>query len=225
MRPQRRTPRDGGDEMASTGRLVFTNANLVDGEHPAKPGVTVVVEGERITSVGTGQRDDLAAADRVVDLAGRTLMPGHGHLPLPLDLPRARLVPRALRARAAARAPGAARRARTSRRRCCAASPARSSAGAPHEIDSAMKRGHRRAASCPGRASCPSGRELSTTGHGNDNSPYYWDVQRRGRGPALRRRRRVPPRGARRDQARRRDHQAVRHRRPRHAPPRRTGSR
>ena len=39
-------------------------------------------------------------------------MPGHDHLPLPLDLPRARLVPGALRARGAARAAGAARRAK-----------------------------------------------------------------------------------------------------------------
>ena len=38
------------------GRTVFTNANLVDGEHPAKPGSTVIIEGNRITSVGTGTR-------------------------------------------------------------------------------------------------------------------------------------------------------------------------
>ena len=49
-------------------RIVFTNANLVDGEHPAKPGVTVVVDGERIASVGTGQLAETRPDDRVVDL-------------------------------------------------------------------------------------------------------------------------------------------------------------
>ena len=57
-------------------RTVFTNANLVDGEHPAKPASTVIIEGNKITSVGTGTVTDLAAGDRVIDLGGRTIMPG-----------------------------------------------------------------------------------------------------------------------------------------------------
>jgi imidazolonepropionase-like amidohydrolase len=57
------------------GRLVFTGANLLDGEHPARPGSTVVVDGNRITSVGNGAAD-AGPDDRIVDLAGRTLMPG-----------------------------------------------------------------------------------------------------------------------------------------------------
>jgi hypothetical protein len=32
------------------GRLVFPDANLLDGEHAARPGSTVVVEGDRIAS-------------------------------------------------------------------------------------------------------------------------------------------------------------------------------
>ena len=56
-------------------RLVLTNANLVDGEHPAKPGTHVVVEGDRITTVGTGSVET-RSGDRVVDLAGRSVMPG-----------------------------------------------------------------------------------------------------------------------------------------------------
>jgi imidazolonepropionase-like amidohydrolase len=65
-------------------RVIFTNVNLVDGDHPAQPGSCVVVEGNRITSVGTSPVD-AAETDRVIDLAGRTLMPGmfsshyHGH--------------------------------------------------------------------------------------------------------------------------------------------------
>ena len=54
-------------------RTVFTNANLVDGEHPAKPGSPVIIKGNRITSVGTGTVTDLAAGDRVVDLEAEGL--------------------------------------------------------------------------------------------------------------------------------------------------------
>ena len=56
-------------------RLVFTNVNLLDGENPAVGNRTLVVEGERIASVGAAlptARD----GDRVVDLQGRTVMPG-----------------------------------------------------------------------------------------------------------------------------------------------------
>lgn len=56
-------------------RTVFRNGNVLDGEHPAKPGSTVVVEGDRIVTVATG---DVAPepGDTVIDCAGRTLMPG-----------------------------------------------------------------------------------------------------------------------------------------------------
>ena len=53
------------------------------------------------------------------------------------------------------------------------------SAGAAHEIDSSMKRAID-AGIIPGPRFVPSGRELSTTGHGNDNSPYYWGVEAAG---------------------------------------------
>ena len=56
-------------------RTYLRNANLLDGERPAQPGVTVVIEDDRIVSVsseGNSVRND----DRVVDLRGRTLMPG-----------------------------------------------------------------------------------------------------------------------------------------------------
>jgi imidazolonepropionase-like amidohydrolase len=57
------------------GRLIFRRANLLDGEHAARPDTTVVVEGDKILSVGGSQGSPLPG-DRVVDLAGRTLMPG-----------------------------------------------------------------------------------------------------------------------------------------------------
>ena len=56
-------------------RIIFKNANLLDGDSAAKPGMTLVVDGERIASVG---KAPVAAKpdDRVIDLAGKTLMPG-----------------------------------------------------------------------------------------------------------------------------------------------------
>jgi imidazolonepropionase-like amidohydrolase len=60
-------------------RTIFRNANLLDGERPARAGVTVVVEGERITGVAGPGEAPLASGgdrDRVIDLAGRTLLPG-----------------------------------------------------------------------------------------------------------------------------------------------------
>jgi imidazolonepropionase-like amidohydrolase len=56
-------------------RIVFRGAHLLDGDSPARPDVTLVVENDRIHSVGT---TDVATrpGDRDIDLAGRTLMPG-----------------------------------------------------------------------------------------------------------------------------------------------------
>ena len=58
------------------GRLIFSGANLVDGEHPAQPNATLVIEGDSIASVGTSPPRDVGPDDRVVDLQGKTLMPG-----------------------------------------------------------------------------------------------------------------------------------------------------
>ncbi len=40
-------------------RLVFANANVLDGENPAHAGSTVVVEDDRIVSVGDRRSDRL----------------------------------------------------------------------------------------------------------------------------------------------------------------------
>ena len=58
------------------GRWLFRNANLFDGERAAVPQSAVVVEGERILAVAQGAGPAPGPAARVVDLAGRTLMPG-----------------------------------------------------------------------------------------------------------------------------------------------------
>jgi imidazolonepropionase-like amidohydrolase len=78
---------------------VFTHARLVDGTG-ADPvdGAWVRVSGDRITGVGTGPAP--GGADRVVDCAGRVLMPGlidaHGHLAAVEFLDRLDRMPRAV---------------------------------------------------------------------------------------------------------------------------------
>jgi imidazolonepropionase-like amidohydrolase len=58
-------------------RTIFRGANLLDGEHPAKADASVVVEGERIVRVASSEESvPVAEGDRVVELSGRTLMPG-----------------------------------------------------------------------------------------------------------------------------------------------------
>jgi imidazolonepropionase-like amidohydrolase len=64
----------GGFQMT---RKVFTNVNLLDGANPAKPGMQVVVEGHRITSVDA-TRTEARPDDRIIDLAGKTMLPGLG---------------------------------------------------------------------------------------------------------------------------------------------------
>jgi imidazolonepropionase-like amidohydrolase len=56
-------------------RIVFTEANLVDGKGPARPGSSVVVSGTRIERVAGGKVES-RPGDRVIPLGGRTLMPG-----------------------------------------------------------------------------------------------------------------------------------------------------
>jgi len=62
-------------------RIVFTGANLLDGDRPARSGVSVVVDGERIAQVAEGPPPPAAPQDRVIELGGMTLMPGmhQGH--------------------------------------------------------------------------------------------------------------------------------------------------
>ena len=63
------------ERVMSEPRIVFQDANLVDGKRPARPGSHVVVSGSRIERVGPG-RAETRPGDRVIELGGRTLMPG-----------------------------------------------------------------------------------------------------------------------------------------------------
>ncbi len=57
-------------------RIVFKGATLLDGANPPRPITTVVVDGERIAEIGSGPGAAPEPGDRVVELAGKTLMPG-----------------------------------------------------------------------------------------------------------------------------------------------------
>ena len=57
-------------------RVLYTNANLLDGEHAAQPGVTVAVADGRIVAAGPRHSVTPSPSDDVIDLQGRTLMPG-----------------------------------------------------------------------------------------------------------------------------------------------------
>lgn len=58
-------------------KVIFTNGNVFDGQNPSRAGLSIVVENDRIAAVVEGQTQ-AGSGDRVIDLAGRTLMPGLG---------------------------------------------------------------------------------------------------------------------------------------------------
>lgn len=154
----------------SMGRVIFTRANLVDGERPAKSGSTVTVEGDRITAIGETGTMAPSREDRVIDLAGKTIMPGmfscHFHaayetvganaLPLGLDKPATYL---ALRA---------ARNLNTAL--MCGFTGA-VGASTAYDIDSSLKRALDDGL-LEGPRFMPSSRDIITTGDSNDRS--YW---------------------------------------------------
>lgn len=166
----------GPSGRESMSRLILKNANVLDGINAGRP-ATVIVSGDRIEAV----IDEGAAApetregDRVVDLGGRTVMPGmvlaHYHasyqdigmVPTPFGLD----APPALQA---------LRAAKNYRLALDCGFTGAISAGAPGRIDPAMK-----AAIAEGTAVGPRimtcGRDVSTTGHSNDISyPSHWRI-------------------------------------------------
>ncbi len=160
------------------GRLILTNATVLDGEHPAVTDRTVVIVGERIESVDGPEvaSPDLASGpdDVVVDLAGRTVMPGmatcHFHstyhelgstqLPYGSEEPPAYMAFQSHQNMMKAL-------------RCGYTTVVGAGAGQDVEpgVDLAIRRGL-----VPGPRVVPCGRELSTTAHSNDVVPWYWNM-------------------------------------------------
>src|SRR3954464_3580288 len=56
------------------GRILFTNGTVFDGERVLADGTTVVIDGSTIGAVGPSPAPE--PDDEIVDLQGRTLMPG-----------------------------------------------------------------------------------------------------------------------------------------------------
>jgi imidazolonepropionase-like amidohydrolase len=78
--------------------IFLTNCRLIEGAgQPAIGGATVVVEGERLLWCGAGDAAAPAPEDSVIDLAGRTVLPGlfnvHVHLALRLPFTERRIDP------------------------------------------------------------------------------------------------------------------------------------
>ncbi len=73
---------------AAAQAVLYRNATLIDGTGaPARPGMSVLVEGERIADVQPADRLSPPPGARVVDLSGKYLLPGlidsHEHLATP----------------------------------------------------------------------------------------------------------------------------------------------
>ena len=157
-------------------RLILSNANLLDGDNPARK-ATVVVEDSRIAAVSEGPCTVLPD-DQVVELAGRTIMPGmvqsHFHAsyweagggrPLGLEVHPSHT---ALRAAA------------NFRKALESGFTATIGGGCPHAIDPAMK-----AAIAEGSAIGPrimaGSRDISSTGHSGDMGyPAFMQIGARG---------------------------------------------
>jgi len=156
-------------------RLVLDGARVVVGDGTVLERATVVVEGDRIASVGDGVPGGSRPDDRTVPLGGRTVMPGmvncHFHAtyhnlgaspaPFGLEEPVAMQSVRAvvnLEKLVRAGFTGAV------------------SAGAPFAIDASMKAAIDRRL-IVGPRLVPCSRDISSTGHAGDRSfPNHWDV-------------------------------------------------
>ena len=154
-------------------RLVLTHATVLDGEQARLADATVIVDGERIASVTQG-----AAApqpgDEVHDVGGRTVMPGmvtcHFHSAY-REL-GSRMTPLGSDEPTAYAAVVAANNLHTALR--CGYTGA-IGAGVANDIDPSMKRAIDDGI-IPGPRLVPASRELSTTGHSNDNHSWWWNV-------------------------------------------------
>jgi imidazolonepropionase-like amidohydrolase len=160
------------------GRIFFRGANLIDGVHKPKRNATVVVEGERITAVGTnGDAPAPSAHDTVFDLAGKSLMPGmvqcHYHVAYPnitnLDDIDMKYPATYLTLIAAKNAELLLRSGFTGA----------VGAGAVHNIDVTLKRAIDNGL-IPGPRMLPCGRDIVTTGDSIDCHPNFWQMKMEG---------------------------------------------
>ncbi|HEX3980387.1 MAG TPA: amidohydrolase family protein, partial [Acidimicrobiales bacterium] len=156
-------------------RLILTHATVLDGDDARIADAHVVVDGDRIGQVGTGPPPALQPDDRVVDLSGRTVMPGMvnchfhatyhelGSTPAPFGLEE----PMAMQAVRAVNSLGLLVESGFT---------SAVSAGAPFAIDASMKVAIDRGL-IAGPRLVPCSRDISTTGHAGERSyPPHWQV-------------------------------------------------
>lgn len=155
-------------------RLILTNANVLDGDSPSAPNLTIVIDGDRISSVGREPPDHGEGV--TVDLRGRTVMPGmstcHYHSTYPSGMQRA-WAPYGYEYPPGYQALIAHRNLLTALQHGYTIAVG---AGAANDIDPAMKQAIDDGFVLGPRFT-PSGRELSTTGHANDLlAPWYFHL-------------------------------------------------
>jgi imidazolonepropionase-like amidohydrolase len=160
------------------GRLVLQHARVLDGLHPPVDERTVVLEGERITAILDAPPPP-EAGDEVIDVGGRTVMPGmftcHFHatyheLGSKPNVPYGNEYPPAYQALLAAK------NLRTALEQGYTGAVG---AGSANEVEPGVKRAIVEGL-VPGPRFVPSSRELSTTGHSNDGTPWHWHMPRTG---------------------------------------------
>ncbi len=172
------TKADENGRSRGVGRLVLSGATAVDADG-ARPQTTVVVEGRRIVAVRTGMPVEVGPDDRVVELHGRTVMPGmvSSHFHATYNELGSKPAPFGLEEPPALQAVRAAHHLELLLR--CGFTGA-VSAGAPFAIDASMKAAIGEGL-FPGPRLMAGSRDVSTTGHAGDKSfVWYWDVGARG---------------------------------------------
>jgi len=159
-------------------RLVLRNATVVDADG-ARPRSDVVIEDRHIGAVGRDAAVETGPGDRVVDLDGRTVMPGmvSSHFHATYNELGSKTAPFGLEEPPALQAVRAAHHLELLLRSGFTGAV---SAGAPFAIDASMKAAIAEGL-FPGPRLMAGSRDVSTTGHAGDKSfPWYWDVGARG---------------------------------------------
>ncbi len=167
-----------GKDAAPSRRLVLRNANVLDADG-ARPRREVVIDGRRIAVVREVASVEGQPGDRVVELDGRTVMPGmvSSHFHATYCELGSKTAPFGLEDPPALQAVRAAHNLELLLRSGFTGAV---SAGAPFAIDASMKAAIAEGL-FPGPRLMAGSRDVSTTGHAGDKSfPWYWDVGARG---------------------------------------------